>query len=94
MTKLDLISELAEKLNLPKTDIEKAVNVVFDSIVEALSKGEKVELRGFGVFKVRTRNGRIARNPKTGEEVRVEGKIVPYFRPGKELEEAVRNYRK
>ena len=93
MTKLDLIREVADRLGIPKSDVEKAVNTIFDSIFEALSRGEKVELRGFGVFKVRKRRERIARNPKTGEEIKVTSKLVPYFKPGKELEEAVKNYK-
>lgn len=91
MTKIDLIREIANSLSIPKSDAEVAVNVVFDAISEALKKGEKVELRGFGVFKTRRRKERIARNPRTGEEVKVPAKLVPYFKPGKELEEAVKN---
>lgn len=68
-------------------DVEKIVNIIFDEITEALARGERVELRGFGAFSVKHRPARTARNPKTGDQVLVEEKYVPYFKTGKELRE-------
>jgi integration host factor subunit beta len=89
MTKADLIDEVAAISELTKRDSEIVVNTFFGAIVEALNRGDKVELRGFGTFKLRRRNARIGRNPKTGERVDVPAKVVPYFKPGKELRELV-----
>ena len=87
MTKADLVAEIAQAAGLSKSDAEAVVNTVLGSIVEALQRGDKVELRGFGSFRLRIRRPRIGRNPKTGEKVQVPGKAVPYFKPGKELKE-------
>lgn len=90
MTKSELIERLALKNGiLSQRDSETIVNIVFDSISEALNKGEKVEIRGFGSFTVRERDGREARNPKTGEIVRIPAKKTPFFKTGKELRERV-----
>jgi integration host factor subunit beta len=87
MTKAELVEEVARAAELNKRDAEVIVETVFDSIVGALHKGEKVELRGFGSFRTRERGPRRGRNPKTGEPVDVPAKRVPYFKPGKELKE-------
>ena len=86
MTKSDLIKRLAEANPLLYLrDIERIVSTVFDEVAEALVRGDRVELRGFGAFSVRQRNSRVGRNPRTGEEVKVTEKVVPYFKTGKDL---------
>jgi integration host factor subunit beta len=90
MTKSVLIERIAEKVeDLSKKQVEVIVETVFESIKEALAKGGKVEIRGFGNFRLRNRNARKARNPKTGESVSVPPKKVPFFKVGKELREMV-----
>jgi integration host factor subunit beta len=90
MTKSVLIEKVAEKVEgLSKKQVEVIVETIFDSIKDSLAKGGKVEIRGFGNFRLRSRNARKARNPKTGESVEVPPKKVPYFKVGKELREMV-----
>lgn len=89
MTKADLIERMAGKLDITKKEAEAIVSVVFGSVVEAIERGEKVELRGFGCFKVKSRRPRRGRNPRTGEEIEIPPKRVPYFKPGKEMREAI-----
>ena len=89
MTKAELVEEIAKSVELSKKDAERIVNTVFDCIIEALHNGEKIELRGFGSFRLRERKARIGRNPKTGETVHVPTKRVPYFKAGKELKELI-----
>ncbi len=89
MTKADLVEKLAEKINLTKKQTEVIVNTVFQSITDALNQGNKVELRGFGSFRVRHRNSREGRNPKSGQKVTVPAKKVPFFKAGKELREMI-----
>jgi Bacterial nucleoid DNA-binding protein len=89
MTKAELVDEVARAVQLTKKQAESIVNVVFDSIVESLRGGEKIELRGFGSFRLRSRKSRTGRNPKTGEKVDVPPKKIPYFKPGKELKELI-----
>jgi integration host factor subunit beta len=94
MTKSDLIEIVAEKVDLTKKQTEIIVNEIFDSIKKTLGEGgpeARVEIRGFGSFKVRERNPREGRNPKTGEPVRIRSKRVPVFKAGKELKERVDN---
>jgi integration host factor subunit beta len=85
MTKADLVEKIAIQVDLSKRDSEVVVNTVFRSIIDALAQGDKVELRGFGSFRIRPRKFRIGRNPKTGDSVEVPGKKVPFFKPGKHL---------
>jgi len=87
MTKAELVDEVARMTELTKKHAEVIVNTVFESIVESLKDGEKIELRGFGSFRIRHRGSRIGRNPKTGAKVKVPPKRIPYFKPGKELRE-------
>jgi integration host factor subunit beta len=88
MTKSDLIRRLAEaNPHLYVRDLERIVTTVFDQISAALARGDRVELRGFGAFSVRARDARTGRNPRTGDEVQVPDKVVPYFKTGKELRE-------
>ncbi|HEX4952377.1 MAG TPA: integration host factor subunit beta [Thermoanaerobaculia bacterium] len=85
MTKAELVDEVARSTQLTKKHAEIIVNTVFDSIVISLKAGEKIELRGFGSFRIRQRGSRLGRNPKTGDQVAVPPKRIPYFKPGKEL---------
>jgi integration host factor subunit beta len=85
MTKAELVEMVAEEINLTKKQTEMIVNILFSSITEALSRGDKVELRGFGSFRIRNRNPREGRNPKTGDTVHIPAKKVPFFKAGKEL---------
>lgn len=83
-------SELIEKLSvtnphLMHRDVEKIVNVIFEEITSALARGDRVELRGFGAFSIKHRPARVGRNPRTGDQVEVPEKYVPYFKTGKEL---------
>jgi len=89
MTKAELVDEVARVVQLTKKQAETIVNIVFDSIVDSLRAGQKIELRGFGSFRLRSRKSRTGRNPKTGEEVEVPSKKRPYFKPGKELKELI-----
>lgn len=90
MTKTDLIEEVSLKTDgLTKKQTEIMVNMLFDSIKEALAEGDKIEIRGFGSFRLRKRRTREGRNPKTGENVNVPDKKVPFFKAGKELKELV-----
>jgi integration host factor subunit beta len=91
MTKAELVDNVADKVNLTKKQTEVIVNILFNSITEALSDGDKVELRGFGSFRIRARNPREGRNPKTGDTVHIPAKKVPFFKAGKELREMVDN---
>jgi integration host factor subunit beta len=87
MTKAELVDQVARTTQLTKKHAEIMVNTVFDSIVDSLKDGEKIELRGFGSFRIRQRGSRTGRNPKTGARVDVPSKSIPYFKPGKELRE-------
>lgn len=89
MNKAELIGSVAEKAGMPKKDAEKAVNAVLASIEEALAKGDKVQLVGFGTFEVRERAPRTGRNPQTGEEIQIAASRVPAFRAGKALKDSV-----
>jgi integration host factor subunit beta len=89
MTKAELVDEVARVVQLTKKQAETIVNIVFDSIVDSLRAGQKIELRGFGSFRLRNRKSRTGRNPKTGEKVEVPSKKIPYFKPGKELKELI-----
>jgi len=88
MTKAHLIEKVTEKATaLSRRDAEKVVNCIFDSIRDALQKGEKTEIRGFGSFRLRIRRTKDGRNPKTGETVAVPEKRMPFFKAGKEIKE-------
>lgn len=89
MTKADLVEKVASEAEMTKKDAEQLVEIIFDSIISTLNKGEKIELRGFGSFRVRQRNARQGRNPKTGSAVNIPAKRVAYFKPGKELKEII-----
>jgi integration host factor subunit beta len=89
MTKAELVEDVARAAELTKKDAERLVEIVFESIIETLNQGEKIELRGFGSFRVRERGARRGRNPKTGDPVDIPAKRVPYFKPGKEMKELI-----
>ncbi len=89
MTKAELVEAVARAADLTKKDAEVVVDEVFAAIIESLNRGEKIELRGFGSFRIRQRNSRRGRNPKTGDAVDIPAKAVPYFKPGKELRELI-----
>jgi integration host factor subunit beta len=89
MTKAELVEEVSRVSDLTKKHSEVIVDTVFKSIIDALHRGEKIELRGFGSFRLRRREPRKGRNPKTGDKVDVPPKKVPYFKPGKELKELI-----
>jgi integration host factor subunit beta len=86
MTKSELILRMAEQNpHLYQRDVERIISTILDEITSALTRGDRVELRGFGAFSAKKRNARIGRNPRTGESVAVDTKVVPYFKTGKEL---------
>src|SRR5512138_1117740 len=89
MTKAELVEEVSRVSDLTKKHSELIVDTVFKSIIDALHRGEKIELRGFGSFRLRQREPRKGRNPKTGDKVDVPPKKVPYFKPGKELKDLI-----
>jgi integration host factor subunit beta len=89
MTKAELVEDVAQAAELTKKDAERLVEIVFESIIDTLNQGEKIELRGFGSFRVRERGARRGRNPKTGAPVDIPAKRVPYFKPGKEMKELI-----
>jgi len=91
LTKADLVEEVLNVTELPRKESETIVETIFDNIIAALQKGEKIEIRGFGSFRTRERRGRVGRNPKTGEKVEVPAKKIPYFKPSKELKDFVNN---
>lgn len=92
MTKSELVEKIVEANKLlTRKESEMVVNIVFDAMCDALKQGEKVEIRGFGSFTIREREAREARNPKSGEIVRIPAKKTPFFKTGKELRERVNN---
>ena len=82
MTKKELVLKIAEQTNIKQVDVKKIVQKVLDEIISALARGERVELRNFGIFKVKSRRGRTGRNPRTGETVPVPPKKAAVFKPG------------
>jgi DNA-binding protein HU-beta/integration host factor subunit alpha len=90
MTKKDIVMKVSNETNLTQIDVKKIVQKTLDAIVESLERGETVELRNFGVFKVKSRRGRVGRNPRTGEEVPVPEKTVVVFKPGLVLKHRVK----
>jgi len=89
VTKADLVEEVISKTDLQRKDSEVVVETVFESIIQALQSGDKIEIRGFGSFRTRERRGRTGRNPKTGAKVEVPAKKIPFFKPSKELKDFV-----
>lgn len=90
MTKSELIERIADQQDqLSPKDIELGVKLILEEMSQALAVGERIEIRGFGSFSLHYRSSRMGRNPKTGEAVKLEGKYVPHFKPGKELRDRV-----
>jgi integration host factor subunit beta len=89
MTKAELIDEVSKVVEMTRKDSEIIVETIFESIVNSLHKGDKIEIRGFGSFRTRQRQPRVGRNPKTGSRVEVPSKRIPYFKPSKELRDLV-----
>jgi integration host factor subunit beta len=89
MTKADLVEQVIQSTDLPRKESETIVETIFESIIQALQTGDKIEIRGFGSFRTRQRRGRVGRNPKTGAKVEVPPKRIPFFKPSKELKDFV-----
>jgi len=90
MTKSELIERLADQArHIPAKELESAIKEMLEQMAQTLQKGERIEIRGFGSFSLHYRAPRVGRNPKTGETVKLDGKYVPHFKPGKELRERV-----
>ena len=90
MTKKDIILKVSDETNIKQIDVKKIVQKTFDYVVEALARGEKIELRNFGVFKVKQRKSRTGRNPRTGEVVPVPPRKVVVFKPGLEMKQKIK----
>lgn len=90
MNKTDLVEKVVDQSGISKKEATKAVDTVFDSIVNSLKNGDKVQLIGFGNFEIRERAARKGRNPQTGEEIEIAASKVPAFKPGKQLKDAVK----
>lgn len=91
VTKRELVVDVAERLGYTQNEVSDVVQATLDAIIELLSEGRRLEIRNFGVFELRTRDSRIGRNPRTGEEVPISAKRVGTFKPGKALKELVQN---
>ncbi len=92
MTKKDIVRTIAEQIDLPQLRTRKLVQSTFDALIDVLVREGRIELRNFGVFQIKKREAREARNPRTGEKVTVEAKSVVTFKPGKEMEARVRQF--
>ncbi|RUS47256.1 HU family DNA-binding protein [Cohnella sp. AR92] len=90
MNKTDLINNIAEKSGLTKKDVESVLNGFLGEVSDALSKGDKVQLIGFGTFETRSRSGRVGRNPQTGKTIEIAASKVPAFKAGNKLKDAVK----
>ena len=92
MTKSELIERLADKLShLSAKEVEKSIKEILELMAQSLSKGERIEIRGFGSFALRFRKSRTGRNPKSGESVNIQNRYVPHFKPGKQFRESVKD---
>jgi nucleoid DNA-binding protein len=94
MTKRELVIEVAKQLGFTQNDVSRVVQAAFDVITDSLAEGKRLEIRNFGVFEVKTRDARIGRNPRTGEEVPIPEKRVATFKPGKLIKEKVEDTRR
>lgn len=90
MTKKDIILKVSDETNIKQIDVKKIVQKTFDYVIEALARGEKIELRNFGVFKVKQRKSRTGRNPRTGQVVPVPPRKVVVFKPGLEMKQKIK----
>jgi|SaaInl7_100m_RNA_FD_contig_31_205212_length_1715_multi_6_in_0_out_0_2 DNA-binding protein HU-beta len=89
MTKADIVARIAQTTGMTKADTSEVLDALLESISAAMGRGEKIEMRGFGIFKVENRKARVARNPKTGQEIRIPPRSVPVFKPSDHLKERV-----
>lgn len=89
MTKADIVARIAQTTGMTKADTADVLDALLEAISAALGRGEKIEMRGFGIFKVENRKSRVARNPKTGEEIRIPPRAVPVFKPSDHLKDRV-----
>ncbi|MGH9543305.1 MAG: HU family DNA-binding protein [Terriglobales bacterium] len=89
MTKADLIEEVSRSVAMTRRDSEVIVETIFASIIKSLRAGDKIEIRGFGSFRTRQRQARMGRNPKTGDQVPVPARKIPFFKPSKELKDGI-----
>jgi nucleoid DNA-binding protein len=89
MTKADIVARIAQTTGMTKADTADVLDALLDAISTALGRGEKIEMRGFGIFKVERRKSRVARNPKTGQEIRIPPRAVPVFKPSDHLKDRV-----
>lgn len=90
MTKKDIVIKITDETGIKQIDVKKVVQKTFDAIVDSLAKGEKVELRNFGVYKVKERRARTGRNPRTGQSVPVPPRKVAIFKPGLEMKKKIK----
>jgi nucleoid DNA-binding protein len=90
MTKKDIVLKISDETNIKQIDVKKVVQKTFDHIIDSLVRGEKVELRNFGVFKIKERRSRTGRNPRTGEVVPVPSRKVAVFKPGLEMKQKIK----
>ena len=90
MNKTELVAAVAEKAEISKKDADSAVNAVIESIIEAVASKDKVQIVGFGTFEARERKEKIGKNPRTGEEIKIAASVVPAFKAGKALKDAVK----
>lgn len=90
MTKKDIVLKISDETNIKQIDVKKVVQRTFDCIIDSLVRGEKVELRNFGVFKIKERRSRTGRNPRTGEVVPVPSRKVAVFKPGLEMKNKIK----
>lgn len=89
MTKADIVARIAQTTGMTKADTADVLDALLEAISAALGRGEKIEMRGFGIFKVENRKSRVARNPKTGQEIRIPPRAVPVFKPSDHLKDRV-----
>ena len=91
MTKADIVARIAQTTGMTKADTSEVLDALLEAISAAMGRGEKIEMRGFGIFKVENRKARVARNPKTGEEIRIPPRAVPVFKPSDHLKDRVQD---
>jgi nucleoid DNA-binding protein len=91
MTKADIVARIAQTTGMTKADTSDVLDALLEAISAALGRGEKIEMRGFGIFKVEKRKPRVARNPKTGQEIRIPARAVPVFKPSDHLKARVQS---
>lgn len=89
LTKAELVNEVARAAHVTRKEADTMVSAILEGMVESLRRGEKIELRGFGSFRIRQRNARTGRNPRTGARVHVPAKRIPYFKPGRDLRQGL-----